>query len=189
MVTVIRQSNERTKDFVRFHRQVCAIFNAGSFKPNIVHAHPPPVQLRVLHKALWSSKCGSVWKCCGKRTKPYLKTVPVLTGWFCCCCCPAVHFAPVRLVARQACGSVWLASAPGEDIHIHTERRGCVVRHTVAGLFLSSTSEFEGRSQRGLIFTERQRGGLFAWREGKEERGGRKGGKGVLMLNLIPFWQ
>lgn len=90
-------------------------------------------------------------------------------------------FAPFRRVAqaRMRLGSACLcAPVSGADIHYYTERRGCVVRRTVAGLFLSSTSEFEGRSQRGLIFTESQRGGLLAWRGGKERRGeGKEGGK------------
>lgn len=140
-----------------------------------------------------SSKCRSVWKSCGRRTKPYLKeTVSVLTGCCCCCCCPAggPFFPPVCLVAQGACSSVWL-SVHCEDNHYYAERSGerlCCLSHCCWPFFfffsslLASTSDFEGRRQRELraliffFFPVRQLGGLWAWRQGKEER---EGGKGV----------
>lgn len=53
-----------------------------------------------------------------------------------------------------------------------TTPSGGAVLHValLLAFFLSSTSEFEGRSQHGLILTERQRGGLLAWWGGKEAR-------------------
>lgn len=149
------------------------MLNTESFKPNIVHAHPPPVPLRVLHKALRSSKCRSRVEMLREANKALPKNC-VGPRWMLLLLSGGPFSLLFALLPGTHAARFGSPLLPGHrEILRGAERRGCVVCHTVAGLFLASTSEIEGRSQRGLILPVRHRGGLVAcWgaqEEGREE--------------------
>lgn len=131
------QSNDRTKDPPHIlHRKFSSkrVPRTGCFSPNIAHVHPPLCcRPTVPHKSPQKQQMqrnankALPTNCSG----PHRMLLPLPAG-------PSCSWSPCCIAGMQ----LGFSSNPptptpvhGEGIHYHAERRGCVARRTVAGLF------------------------------------------------------
>lgn len=141
------KTQRTVRTFRKFNLHECRVF--GWFEPNIARAYHPL-------RSAQSGKRRSVYKCSEQSLTYKLDPSPLDAT-------AAVRRCILRLHA------VWHNAhvarfVSRERIHHYAEPKGCVVRRTVDGLFLSSTTEFQGRSH--LNWKARREGKERRWEDG-----------------------